>query len=547
MRKAKKLVSLLLTLVMVMAMTISAFAEGNTYTITINGITGAHTYEAYQVFRGDLSTKTEGSATETILSNIEWGNGVDGAAILAELKTSNAFVGSNPFAADTVNSAEAVADVLTEFADDDANIRAFAAIAEKHLKNASGTAKVESGTTAKIGGLSAGYYLIKDSDGTQTGTGSAYTRFILKVVSDVDVKPKADTPEVEKKVQDTNDTDGTTTGWQDSADYDIGDKVPFQLTATLPENYGDYTLYKIEFQDTLSAGLTYNADAAVYVVNGNERVPVTGQFTITPTATQVGGTLTITCDDLTTITGVTASSKIVVEYTATLNDSAVIGSTGNPNTVKLIYSNDPNHDGSGTPPTGETPEDKVIVFTYQTIVNKTDQNENPLTGAEFTLEKKYNALPEGVNPETDADWTADKDENGTVTAYWKKIGVVKNTEGTTFTFSGLDDGDYRLHESKTPDGYNTIEDQYFTITATHETTAEDPKLTDLNGNVTTGTIEFTKVVSDGSLTTSVVNKSGSTLPSTGGIGTTMFYLIGGILVVGAGVVLVTRKRMGDEE
>ena len=155
------------------------------------------------------------------------------------------------------------------------------------------------------------------------------------------------------------------------------------------------------------------------------------------------------------------------------------------------------------------------------IVNKVDGEGAPLTGAEFTLEK--------YNKET---------------GEWEAITAVKNDEGTTFTFSGLDDGKYRLTETKTPAGYNSIAPIEFTITAEHDVLADDPALTSLSGNATTGEITFTSSTAEGSLSTNVVNKAGSTLPETGGIGTTIFYVLGAVLVVGAGVVLVIKKRMG---
>ncbi len=209
-----------------------------------------------------------------------------------------------------------------------------------------------------------------------------------------------------------------------------------------------------------------------------------------------------------------------------MNENAVIGEAGNPNTVNLTYSNNPNKGGEGD--TGKTPDDKNIVFTYKVVVNKVDQDKKALTGATFTLSK--------VN----ADSTTKKIKDFTFSA---------NDAKTVFTASGLDDGTYVLKETKTPSGYNTIEDQYFTISAEHDVKADDPKLQSLRGNKVDGTtteIAFTPNTTDGSLTTDVVNKKGSSLPSTGGIGTTIFYVIGSILVIGAGVLLVTRRRMNKK-
>ena len=137
-----------------------------------------------------------------------------------------------------------------------------------------------------------------------------------------------------------------------------------------------------------------------------------------------------------------------------------------------------------------------------------------------------------------------KNASGTYVAV---SGEIKGNDMTTFTFSGLDDGDYKLSETTTPAGYNTISDIEFTITAEHEINSDNPALTSLNGNVSSGVITFTPNTSGGSLTTDVINQKGSTLPSTGGMGTTLFYIIGGVLVVGAAVLLIVKRRMSVEK
>ena len=359
---------------------------------------------------------------------------------------------------------------------------------------------------------------------------------------------KSDVPTVEKKVKDTNDSDGTTTGWQDSADYDIGDSVPYQITGTMPSNIADYTTYKYVFTDTMSAGLTYTAGTAKIKIYSNaadvedetKGTDVTSAFT-----EEVNGqTVTWTCDDLIKKTGIklTADTKVVVTYNATLNDNAVIGAAGNPNTVDLTYSNNPNKGGEGD--TGKTPKDTNIVFTYKTIVNKVDQDgKTPLAGADFTLQKKTLKKGQDGNPVKD-------DKGNSVYEYTnvKKLTVV-DAQTTRFEFSGLDDGEYRLTETTTPAGYNTIDPVEFTITATHEETSEAvPKLLTLSGgDKKTGGVTFSAGKAedgslDGSLTTNIVNKKGSVLPSTGGVGTRMFYVFGGCLVAAAVVLLALKKR-----
>lgn len=489
MKHGKKFASLLLALVMVLGLSITASAA-DTYSITINNNAKGHTYEAYQIFTGDLSGTT--------LSNIVWGSGVSEAGQTA------------------LGNAAAKAESLKTEAD----AKKFAKEVAPYLTTAAGSANTVTDGKYVISGLAAGYYLVKDQDGSLTGDNDSYTEYIIKVVGDAEASPKSDVPTVEKKVKDINDsTDDAMTGWQDSADHDIGDSVSFQLKATLADNVSSYTTYKVVFHDTLSKGLTYNNDAKVYI-DGEE----TDGFTVTATVNADGTTtLTVSCNDVKAL-GAGNRSVITVEYTAKLNNNAVLGSAGNPNEVYLEYSNNPNKSEAGNNETGNTPKDVVIVFTYKTIINKVDGEGNPLTGAEFTLEK-YNKG----------------------TGEWEAITVVKNDEGTTFTFSGLDDGKYRLTETKTPAGYNTIATIEFTVTAEHDVLSDNPALTSLSGNATTGTLTFTSNTTEGSLSANVVNKAGATLPETGGIGTTIFYVVGGILVVGAVVLLVARKRMNSEK
>ena len=515
MKHIKKLASLLLALVMVLSLAVTAFAdEPTTYSITINNSTAGHTYEAYQIFTGDLATNEAGNK---VLSNIVWGSGVSEAGQTA------------------LGDAAAKAETLKTEAD----AKAFAKAVAPYLTTAAGSANTVTDGKYVISGLAAGYYLVKDQDGSLTGDNDSYTEYIIQVVGNVTATPKSDVPEVQKKVKDINDsTDTTKTDWQDSADYDIGDSIPFQLKATLADNVSSYTTYKVVFHDTLSKGLTYNNDAKVYI-DGTE----TNGFTVTATVNADGiTTLTVSCDDVKAL-GAGNSSVITVEYTAKLNENAVLGSAGNPNEVYLEYSNNPNKSENGNNETGETPKDVVIVFTYKTIINKVDSENAPLTGAAFKLEKLIKGKDGAAGT-----WT-------TV----KEFTVDETT--TSFTFSGLDDGQYKLTETKTPAGYNTIDPIYFVIEATHDATADTPALTvlkayltDENGNKKTevkdgetvnidlGTVDLTA----GSITTTVVNKSGSELPSTGGIGTTIFYVLGSILVIGAAVLLVTKKRMSTK-
>lgn len=489
MKAIKKAMSVLVSLLMIFTFALPAFADSATYTITAPAT--KHQYEIYQIFTGDLSVG--------ILSNVKWGKngtGTEGQAVDAAI-------------------IKALTDVNTK------SDREKLDVVKKYAKLNNPVATISNGATYSA---AAGYYLIKDKDGSVTGA-DTYTTYIVKVVDNVTITPKSDAPSFEKKVKDTNDTAGTTSDWQDSADYDIGDEVPFKLEGTVSSKYADYKTYYFAFHDQAETGLTFNADSVKVYVDDNE---ITSGYRVESSPADKD-TFDVVFDDLKTITTVHAGSKITVEYTATLNDKAVLGNQGNVNKAKLEFSNNPNEQqtGSGKPETGETPWDNVIVFTYQVVVNKVKANGDALSGAEFKLEKVL--------------------ENGSKTS----ITAVKNTEGTTFTFKGLDDGDYILTETKTPATYNTIEPIKFTITAEHNIAwngeVRNTILTSLSGNATSGTADFTPDKAEGSLTTKVVNQSGATLPGTGGIGTTIFYVIGGLLMAAAAVLLITKKRMNSDK
>lgn len=495
MKTIKRSIALVLAMILTLAMSVTVFAapnaDQNTFSLTLNKAVKGHTYEAYQILSGDLS------ADKATLSNIKWGEGIK-----AE--------GQTALGGDAAGYAKKLADM----GNNSKELKEQAQIIGANLASASGSVTVTDPDAKNvISNLKPGYYLIKDKDDSLQGQES-YTEFILHVTDDVDANVKADVPSVEKRVKDTNDTTGETTGWQDSADYDIGDDVPFQLTATLANNIESYKTYSLKFNDTLSKGLDYNNDAVIKLGDKD----VTSYFT--PSYDATAKTLTFTCDDILAF-GAKNSDKIVVEYTAKLNENAVIGAAGNPNTVYLDFSNNPNNGGEGD--RGKTPEDKVIVFTYKLTVNKVDKENKPLTGAEFSLFKKVNGKEELVEV--------------------KKI-LSTNAEGTVFGFTGLDDGTYVLRETKTPDGYNSIEDQTFTISAKHDENSDDPKLTALTGDVASGSIiNLGVMLEKGELSTDVVNNKGSVLPSTGGAGRVAIYVIGAILVLGGGIVLVTKKRV----
>ena len=333
------------------------------------------------------------------------------------------------------------------------------------------------------------------------GDGEAYSLYVVQVVGPTTISPKVGTTTSEKKVDDKNDSNTTQdeVKWEDSADYDIGDDVPFQLKATIAQDYDNYKVYKLTFHDKESAGLTFKPDTVVVKIDGT--TVDSSKYEVVTTSLTDGDTFEVRFANLKS-TAAMAGSVITVEYSSTLNDQAVLGSTGNPNTMHITYSNNPNDDQGGE--NGKTPDDTVIVFTYKVVANKVTKNPAyveggseskyiPLKGAGFTLYKK-NASDEYVAVGSE----------------------VKGEEMTTFEWKGLDDGDYKISETTTPAGYNTIADIEFTITAEHKVLSDNPTLTSLSGGD-----KFTGKVETGALSADIENNKGSTLPETGGMGTTI--------------------------
>ena len=492
MKHTKKLASLLLALVMVFALATTAFAAENTTISAPEGST--RTYDVYQIFTGDLH--------KGVLSNIKWGKngtGTVGKAVDQTILDALAAINSK-------SDTEKLAVIQT-------------------YVNFGSTAI---GTVSDINPLTVttGYYLIKDNG--PVNDGEAYSLYVVQVVGPTTISPKVGTTTSDKKVDDKNDSNTTedATTWQDSADYDIGDAVPFKLSATIAQDYTSYTHgYKLTFHDKEGAGLSFNKDSVKVYVDGT--LITTGYEVVTEGLTG-GCTFEVRFANLKDIDSVHAGSVISVEYTSTLNNQAVIGSTGNKNTSHVSYTNNPNDEQTGEG--GKTPDDAVIVFTYKTIVNKVTKNPNydptvegseeyiPLKGAGFTLHKK--------------------NASGAYDAVGSEL---KGENMTTFTWSGLDDGDYKLVETTTPSGYNTIPDIEFTITATHDESSDNPTLISLSGGD-----KFTGVVSTGVVSANIENQSGAQLPSTGGMGATIFYVLGSVLVIGAAVLLVTKKRMSTK-
>lgn len=469
-------------------------SAAKTYTISFPTAAkyAEHTYEVYQVFTGDYDGK--------VLSNVKYGaNGAKarGTEVSAtELKKLTDVNTDSKTAQEKLN-------VIKTFANLDST-----PVATLTKTNTSYTAVP-------------GYYLIKDKDNTVSGN-DANTLYITKVVGDVAISPKSDVPSFQKKVKDTNDTTGDTSDWQDSADYDFGDKVPFQLKATLPNNYSNYKTYYLAFHDVEEKGLSFNADSVEVAIDGKQ---VTSGYEV-KTSTTDKCTFEVVFKDLKS-TAAKDSSVITVEYTSTLTESATLGKDGNLNKAKLQFSNNPNSEQEGeNSPTGETPWDNVIVFTYKVTVNKVGEDKKALKGAAFKLEKSY--------------------KDGST----KLVDEFTAGDATSFTFSGLDDGTYTLTETATPEGYNSIKPVTFTVTADHKivwgnTDQRTDILTSVNGNKASGEIAFTFATDDNKdLSTDIVNVKGSNLPETGGMGTTILYAAGAaiVLVAAFGIAFAVRRR-----
>ena len=508
MKSFKKLIAFVASISMVLALTITGVKAETTYTITIDNSAKGHTYEAYQIFTGDLSGKK--------LSNIVWGSGVtaDGQTALQSKYSTDSAAG----VAEALKNDNAV-----QFAKDAAGYLTATKVESTYS---------ETNKKYTISGLKAGYYLVKDKDSSLSGNDDAYTSYILQVVGDATVSPKSAKPTVDKQVHDeTADQEtGAIDGWGESADHAINESFQFKLIANLPTDtdFNAYKTYKVVFTDTMSNGVTFESIASVTV----DGVTLTAdQYTATATQGQAGGSWTLTINDIKSIEGVNLNNgaDIVVIYNAHLNENAQVnhesGETTNQNKVYLEYSNNPNASGEGE--LGKTPDDIVWVFTYEVDNTKVDAtnsvNKTPLAGAGFRLYDSAGTTEIGLIYDS------------TISAYRPvKSGETAEemrsaNETGKFNIKGLDAGTYVLKETTVPDGYNKCADTTIIISAEHVEAKE-------------GTSATTTLSSDSNVTNTIENKQGSTLPETGGMGTTVFYALGAVLVVGAAYVVLKRRK-----
>ena len=530
MKKAiKKLLAALLAVAMVCAMAIPAFAYDTKEDLGQN-----HCYDAFQIFQGDVSDDN------TKISNVKWGSSIAHPnEFLAQL-TEDLTIGDK---FETSFTPQEAAAVISQWSDSDNNSIAFARCVCNYVySDGDSTPVLQGGHTNGFKLEEAGYYLIVDTSSFSSDANNdsyhAYNSFLLKVNKanyHVQITPKVVKPTVEKKVYDNDDnsTSGDNNGWGSSADHAINEEFKFRLIAKLPASegraYDYYKKYTVCFNDTLSEGITFDKLDTVEITNGDggaSQVIDAANYTRTPNGSQF---FKLSIDDVKTCApglNLNDGATITVTYTAHLNENAAVnGSAENKNSVQLQYSNNPRPDGEylGYTP-NYTPESEVYVYTYQ--LNNTKYHD--------TAEKGNELKDVGFRLYSDADYKNEVELYQDGEFYYpiknasnKQAVEMKSAANGQFNVKGLDAGTYYLKETNPPAGYGACANKEIVISATH-----DVNHVDLSGN----------------LSTTIINKKagGITLPSTGGIGTTLFYVVGGGLMVAAIVLLVTKKRMENK-
>lgn len=526
MKKAiKKLLAVLLAVAMVCAMAIPAFAD-------TESIREHHSFKAFQIFKGNVNDASE-------ISNVEWGSCIHNYHdFLAELKKDPTL--STPF--QDADSLQKVLAVISTWHESDDNSIAFARFVCHYLYP---TADADpqpfiptSGDVVQIPNDGAGYYLIVDTTYFNPGDSyHAYNSFLLNVTKapwNLKITPKVEKPSVKKEVYDNQDGTSNGAGFGSSADHAINEEFQFKLTATLPASYDNdraydyYDEYAVLFNDTLSKGITYDKLDSVVINSNGHTYDITGdssKYNVDDSRLESDHSFVVRIPDVKIcVPDLNNGATITVTYTAHLNETAYVntasGDTKNNNSVFLQYSNNPINTS-----VGQTPESEVYVFTYQLNNTKRAESENgtPLKGAGFRLYSD-----EACNEEQEI--KLKKNDDGTYSRYFGAGAGEEMFSGEDgqFNVKGLDAGTYYLKETKTPADYNPCGVTPVTITANH------------NGN-------HVELDSSKLSTTIINNKAGGiTLPSTGGIGTTLFYVIGGGLMVAAAVLLITKKRMENK-
>lgn len=550
MRKTKRVASILAAALMTVCISVMPYTgvtvkAAGTNSITINGvsITSAHTFELYQIMTG---TYTPGAA-----SDMHWGNGI------SQYKTSGSI--SVP-----INDGDVVDPViLYEIAETaDTNEAKSALISRLTLNDANKTSVNSLNGKANFSNLDTGYYLIKDVTTGLSGDDSVSSDILLYVDGAESVNIKTVKPSFDKEVS----TDGTTDSWAEVADYNIGDSIKFKLTATIPysENLTAYSAYKIVFTDTYSSGITFESiDSVTCKVGTGEAATIEAyvaetaingyKLTQTPgEGNKTGFTLELSniIENVGAGNWGTAGNDIVVTviYTGKLNNSApaiaettanaeyAVATSVTTNGGSVSYSNNPALAES----MGNTAVDSVGIFTYKmenTKYANIATSGYELNGAKFTLHRD---TAEGtvVSMIYDAGLSAYRPVIGVETAVDYMISGYGVDDSGKLNIVGLDAGTYVLVEDEAPSGYEKIPNKEFTISAVLSEASD--------GTSATATLSLTGL--DGLSGNEIIDTltSNKDLPSTGGIGTTIFYIVGSIMVGGAGIVLITKKRMGAD-
>ena len=521
----QKLMAVLLAVAMVCAMAIPAFAD-------TENIIDHHSFSAFQIFTGDVDKDNK-------ISNAAWGNCIHNADdFLAKLKAAPT-IGIQFKDAATVQDVLAV---ISTWHDSDDNSIAFARFVCHYLypdADANPQPFIPGHDTIPI--EEAGYYLIVDTTYFEPGDSyHAYNSFLLNVTKapwNLKVTPKVEKPSVKKEVFDNKDGTSNEAGFGSSADHAINEPFQFKLTATLPASYDNdraydyYDKYTVFFNDTLSKGITYDKLDSIVIESNGSTYDITddsSKYTIDTADLERHNYFVVNIPDVKTCASglnLNNGATITVTYTAHLNDNAAVNSTSGPtdnkNSVQLQYSNNPRHGEYW----GFTPTSEVYVFTYQlnnTKYKNSVADGNKLEGAGFRLYSD-----EACNEAQEI--KLKKNADGTYSRYFgSEAGEeMKSAADGTFNVKGLDAGTYYLKETSTPTGFNTCPVTTVTIKANH--TGNNVDLTGTSN-----------------LSNNIINKQGTTLPSTGGIGTTLFYVVGGGLMVAAIVLLVTKKRMENK-
>ena len=519
---------------MLIAMTTTVFADA-TLSRESDDI---HEYAVYQIFTGTV--------THDVISGVKWGKngtgtkGTDVAtSVLEALKVVNG--------ASDAQKIKVIKNYWNQESD------AFAII---------------NGTT-KTASLPSGYYLIKDT--TQVGYDDSVNFHVVKITDgsgNLTITQKRDEPVVNKYIkEDSNSSYGKT------ADYSMAEEIPFRIVGTLPDrdDYARYKTYQYKFTDTLTNMNYVDGSLHVYVYNGyqnaNNLGTKVGELDLSDNnvrTTAIGTGVTVEFKDLKTAkykdstpavsNGVEAENVVVVEYNAKFTSNATIGGNGNPNEVKLTYSNNPNLDSSGVPitTTSDTPKDYAYAFTYTLDATKVDSTTNEaLSDAGFKIYYKDNSDIAHYAVITDGkvtDWKTNIDEATQITT---------GANGQILV-EGLDAGKYYLKETKTPDNYSIIaEDVEFTISATISSKtggvkgSDEYEISALSITSSNSNVDVNKKATEtsaantqtGTVYTNIKNSPTSTLPTTGGIGTKIFYVVGGIMMVASLALLFLKKRV----